>query len=121
VPGDWRLAIWRSGDLAIWRSGDLAIWRSGDLAIWHQHNGANNGKIPYGRRDVQHDLGCGSTQATRYLREAQERGFIAPTRRGAFDWKNGRTSGKGDDLADHNGALRRGGSHQRPGSLDSAR
>jgi hypothetical protein len=59
------------------------------LAIWRRHNGANNGKIPYGRRDAQRDLGCGTTQATRYFREAEERGFIVPTRRGAFEWKTG--------------------------------
>src|SRR5919106_604184 len=75
---------------------DSPAWRTASphvrrlvLAIWRRHNGANNGKIPYGRRDAQRDLGCGSTQATRYLREAEERGFIVPTRRGAFDWKCG--------------------------------
>ena len=31
------------------------------LAIWRRHNGANNGKILYSRRDAQRDLGCGST------------------------------------------------------------
>ena len=46
------------------------------LAIWRRHNGPNKGKIPYGRRDAQRELACGSTQATRCLREAEERGFI---------------------------------------------
>jgi hypothetical protein len=64
------------------------------LAIWRRHNGANNGKIPYGRRDAQRDLGCGSTQAVKYLGEAQDRGFIVPTRRGSFDWKTCARSGK---------------------------
>jgi hypothetical protein len=54
-----------------------------------RHNGRNNGLIPYGRRDAERDLGCGSHQAVRYLTEAQERGFIVATRRSSFDWKSG--------------------------------
>jgi hypothetical protein len=75
---------------------DSPAWRTASppvrclvLAIWRRHNGANNGTIPFGRREAQSDLGCGSMQATRYLRDAQDRGFIVPTRRGAFDWKSG--------------------------------
>jgi hypothetical protein len=67
-------------DSPAWRTASPHV-RSLVLPIWRRHNGANNGKIPYGRRDVQRYLGCGSTQAVRYLREAQERGFISPTRR----------------------------------------
>src|SRR5919106_1840788 len=58
---------------------DSPAWRTASprvrclvLAIWRRHNGANNGKIPYSRREAQHDLGCGSTQAVRYFSEAQE-------------------------------------------------
>ena len=47
------------------------------LAIWRRHNGANNGRILYSRREAQSDLGCGATQAVRYLREAA-RGRLLP-------------------------------------------
>jgi hypothetical protein len=64
------------------------------MAIWRRHTGKNNGKIPYGRRDAESDLGCGSHQAVRYLNEAQERGFIVPVKRGSFDWKRGAQSAR---------------------------
>lgn len=70
---------------------DSPAWRTASphvrclvLAIWRRHNGANNGKIPYSRREAQRELGCGSTQAVRVPHDAQERGFISPTTRGAF-------------------------------------
>jgi hypothetical protein len=75
-------------DSPAWRTASLGA-RCVVLAIWRRHSGKNNGKIPYGRRDAQADLGCGSHQAVRYLGDAQERGFIVITRRGSFDWKNG--------------------------------
>jgi hypothetical protein len=75
-------------DSPAWRTASLGA-RCVVLAIWRRHSGKNNGKIPYGRRDAQADLGCGSHQAVRYLGDAQERGFVVITRRGSFDWKNG--------------------------------
>jgi hypothetical protein len=75
-------------DSPAWITAPLGV-RCLVLAIWRRHTGANNGKIPYARREAQADLGCGSHQAVRWLREAQERGFIAPTKRGSFEWKSG--------------------------------
>ena len=81
---------------------DSPAWRTASphvrclvLAIWRRHSGANNGKIPYSRRDAQRDLGCGATQAVRDLREAGKRNFIVSTRRGSFDWKAGAWSARG--------------------------
>jgi hypothetical protein len=91
---------------------------AGDLAKAQQ---PDNGKIPYSRRDAQSDLGCGSTQATRYLRDAHDRGFISPTRRGSFDWKRWLARSQSDHVEDHDGALQRAGPDQRLGSLGSAR
>lgn len=54
------------------------------LRIWKRFNGRNNGRIPYSRREVEAALGCGTHQAVRYLKEAQERGFIVATRRGSL-------------------------------------
>ena len=62
-------------DSQAWRTAPLGV-RCVVLEIWRRHNGNNNGKIPYSRRDAQADLGCGPHQAVRYLAEAQERGFI---------------------------------------------
>lgn len=64
------------------------------LAIWRRHNGKNNGAIVYGARDARRDLGCGPAQAIRYLKEAEERGFIVPVTRGSFDWKQGARAAK---------------------------
>ena len=75
-------------DSPAWRTAPLGV-RCLVLEIWRRHTGANNGLIPYSRREAEADLGCGSHQAVRYLAEAQERGFIVATKRGSFDWKNG--------------------------------
>jgi hypothetical protein len=64
------------------------------LRIWRKFSGQNNGAIVYGRREVERDLRCGSHQAVRYLKEAQERGFIVPVTRGSFDWKKGARAAK---------------------------
>jgi hypothetical protein len=50
--------------------------------------------MPYSRRDAQGDLRCGSTQATRYLRDPQDRGFIIPTNHlhRCFRWNHRRAT-----------------------------
>ena len=75
-------------DSVAWRTAPLGV-RCVVLAIWRRHDGRNNGKIRYGRRHAQADLGCGATQACRYLAEAQKRGFIVGIKRGSFDRKSG--------------------------------
>jgi hypothetical protein len=70
-------------DSEAWQQASLGC-RGLVLAIWRRHNGKNNGSIPFGRRDARVALHCGPNQAVRYLKEAQERGFIVAVRRGSL-------------------------------------
>lgn len=63
------------------------------IDIWSKHNGFNNGEITYSVREAQRRLGCGRTQAVRFLRELEDKGFIVATRRGSLSWKTGQNRG----------------------------
>jgi hypothetical protein len=75
-------------DSEAWQGASLGC-RCLILEIWKRSNGKNNGAIPYSVREVTAALRCGKTQAVRYLKEAQERGFIVAMKRGSFDGKGG--------------------------------
>jgi hypothetical protein len=77
-------------DSEAWRKASLGC-RCLVLEIWRRYNGRNNGSISFSRREAQAALKCGPVQAVRYLREAQERGFIVATQRGSL---NGDGDGK---------------------------
>jgi hypothetical protein len=49
--------------------------------------GSNNGRIPYSVRDAAESLRIGKSTAARDIGILQERGFIVPTKKGAFSLK----------------------------------
>ena len=61
------------------------------LAIWIRHNGRNNGRISFSRREAMTTLGCGEHKVKEVLEELQNKGFLEIRRDAAF--------GKGDHKA----------------------
>ena len=57
------------------------------IEIWARHNGQNNGRIPYSRREARHALHVGSRKVQVAFQELQDRGFVILRTKGTFDCK----------------------------------
>jgi hypothetical protein len=69
-----------------WRSLE-ALDRAAYLAMAQRHNGQNNGRISFSVRELAEEFRVGKSTACRSLERLSERGFIVPTRKGAFSFK----------------------------------
>lgn len=58
------------------------------VAIWRQHNGKNNGQIPFSRDQACAVLKCTTRIARRAFEELQEKGFIRLRRDSGFNQKS---------------------------------
>ena len=57
------------------------------IQIWARHNGGNNGKIPYSKREALTELHIGSQKAQKAFQELQDKGFLICRSKGSFDYK----------------------------------
>ncbi len=63
------------------------------IQIWSRHNGVNNGKISYSKREALRDLRIGSKKVREAFEELQQKGFLICRSKGRFDYKV--TAGEG--------------------------
>ena len=107
-------------DSPAWRTASPGV-RCVVLAIWRRHNGANNGKIPYGRRDAQARPRLRVDAGRQVSAGSEERGFIVADQARRVRLEERRARSQGNHVADHDGALQQQGRHQRLGRLGSGR
>lgn len=61
--------------------------RSAYVEMKKRYNGANNGHIGYGVRDMADALGCADNTAGKYIKELVKKGFLKYRIKGAFNCK----------------------------------